>query len=516
MRIESILAPLFPRWALERARARLQFDALRNYDAAKSSRRTRGWRAGNGSADAEVAPALPVLRARSRDLVRNNPYASAGLDGLISFQVGTGIVPRSATGDKALDKLADALFAEWSTTCDLAGEGDFFQLQALAARERAEAGEVLTMLVPLTKAEMRARGTPVPLALQMLEADYLNDSITERPAAGGVIRQGVELDAVGRVVAYHLFKEHPGEQMQLGRISLESRRVPADQVLHLYRRLRAGQSRGVPDLSSVMMRLRSLDEYEDAALEQAKVQACLAAFVTSDAPAAAGPLEARDTTTGDQRKTLAPGIIERLRPGEKAEFLTPSGAGDFSAFAKHQLRAVAAGFGLTYDLLTGDLESANYSSLRAGRVAFKQRLQALQWLVMIPRWCGPAYAAFIRAAQLEGKLPDLAGTWPVKWGPPRFPLLDPQAEAAGIVSEIRSGLTTWPQAVAEFGYDPSAQIAEIAEYNKMLDLAGVILDSDPRRIAASGTAQNPKANSAIEIAANGGSATTTTASPTAP
>jgi capsid protein len=40
------------------------------------------------------------------------------------------------------------------------------------------------------------------------------------------------------------------------------------------------------------------------------------------------------------------------------------------------LRAVAQGFGLTYDLLTGDLRQANYSSLRAGRLAFKRRLEA--------------------------------------------------------------------------------------------------------------------------------------------
>lgn len=75
MLIERALAPLFPAWALRRLQARMAFDiAARAYDAAKPARATKNWRAPGTSARAEDGPALAVLRNRSRDLVRNNPW----------------------------------------------------------------------------------------------------------------------------------------------------------------------------------------------------------------------------------------------------------------------------------------------------------------------------------------------------------------------------------------------------------------------------------------------------------
>lgn len=499
MLIERLLAPVFPAWALQRAQAKMAFDGLRSYDAARTSRRTRGWRASNSSAMAELATSLPTLRARARDLVRNNPYAAGGLEALVSFQVGTGIIARSATGDDRLDKAWNEAFAAWAERADIAGMQDLWGLQALLARARAQDGEGIARLVPLTRKEASAAGLAVPLQVQVLEADYLSDLRDTLTGGAGSVRQGIEIDGWGRPVRYHLLRSHPGDILATS--GWETVAVPAGQVLHLFRQDRPGQLRGVPDLAPVMTRLRSLDEYEDAALEQAKVQACVAAFVTSDAGPARGPLEGSDTTTGEARKTLAPGIVERLKPGEKVDFLAPSGAGNFSEVAKHNLRGVAVGFGLTYDLLTGDLTQANYSSLRAGRVAFKQRLARFQWTVMVPRVCAPICQAFTRAAQLAGVVPFRDGVWPVKYAPPRFPLLDPQAEMAGVSAEVRAGAMTWAQMVAEMGFDPEAQSVEIAEWNRKLDALGIIVDVDPRRVASSGQTQNAAANAAVELAA---------------
>jgi lambda family phage portal protein len=504
MPIEAWLAPLFPAAALRMARARLAYEGLRAYEAAGTGRRLRNWLPGQASADAELLPALGRMRDRSRDLDRNNPYANAGLTGLADFQVGYGIGLRSATGDKAIDAEADRLFTEWSAVADMAGLLDLAGMTHLAARTRARDGEVLALPIRLTAAEMRARNSPVPLAIQLLEADYLDDMKAERLADGGAIRQGVELDPQGRPRAYWLLQDHPGDYFPFARMKLGSDRVAAADVIHLYRVKRPGQTRGEPDLAPVMVRLRSLDEYEDAALEQAKVQACLAAFVTSDAAPGTGPLEGKkETAETGQRKTLAPAIIERLKPGEGVEFLTPSGAGGFSEFARHQLRAISIGLDIPYDILTGDLTQANYSSLRAGRVRFKRAVERDQWTLMVPRFLAPVHAAFIAAAQGAGLLPRRAGAWPVKFAPPPFEMLDPAAEADGLKKMIRAGLKTWPQAVAEQGYDPEQQIREIAETNAKMDAAGVILDGDPRRMSAPGNANDPKQLAKVELTAAG-------------
>jgi lambda family phage portal protein len=500
-----ILAAVSPEWALRRALARLALDRISaRYEGAANTRRTRSWQPGSAGPNAEVGTGLHTLRNRSRDLTRNNPYAAAALDLHASYAVGTGIMPRSNTGDAELDRQANALFAAWATAADYAGAGDLGSLQSLLARSRAESGEGMGMLVRLSSAEARRRGVAVPLAIQVFEPDLIDTAKDETFNDGTVIRNGIEVDGQGRVVAYWLFDQHPGERDFLGRMSIgASRRVPAAQVLHLFRADRPGQVRGVPDLAPVIARLRGLDELEDAALETAKVQACLAAFVTSDAPASRGPLEATDPDTGEQTKRFTPGMIERLRSGESVEFVMPSGNGPFAELARHQLHAIATGYGLTYDLLTGDLSQANYSSLRAGRLAFKRRLEMLQWLTIVPRICVPVWDAFIAAAQAAGQLPLRPGAWPVQWSVPRFEMVDPLKDGLATLRLVRSGFMTWPQAVGEMGWDPQQQLDEIAAWNRKLSDAGVILDSDPRRTAVSGGAQDAAQNAAVEIGAEG-------------
>jgi lambda family phage portal protein len=457
-----------------------------------------------------VRTALKMLRDRSRDLVRNNPFATAGLDLMVSYQVGTGIMPRSATRDDALDSEVDALWSSWAAGADLSGRTDIYGLQALMARARGESGEVLAQLIPLTAQEARSRRLPVPLAIQVIEADHLDETFDGgMRGQSPMIRQGIELDRAQRPVAYHVHLQHPAEtDGLLGPASaLQRERIPAERMLHLFRQDRPGQLRGVPDLAPVMTRLRSLDELEDAALEQAKVQACLAALIVSQAPAAAGPLEgtgAADEEAAEAgQKTLYPGMMERLLPGEDVKFLTPSGTGSFDGLARHQLHAIATGWGLTYDLLTGDLSGANYSSLRAGRLAFKRRLERLQWHVLIPGMCQRIWDAWIDAAIRAGVLAPREGGYPVAWSPPVFEMVDPLKDAMAVKEQMRLGLLTWGQAVGQMGWEPRRQAEEIAEWNAAHDDRGLILDGDPRRTGGSGGAQDTRVNSAIEIAATG-------------
>lgn len=497
--LEAAIRAVAPQWALQRARSRAALQAvdglMQRYDGGRVTRRTQGWLPGDATPDVILDADLGLLRARSRDLVRNNPYASAGLDMMVSYQVGTGIVPQSQTGDATLDAQANALWEAWAPHADGAGRLHVYGLQAQAARSRAEAGEVLAMLRPMPAAEARARGTPVPLAVHVMEADHL-DITPGFTATDQDVTQGVRHDKWGRPIAYRIRVDHPGGKTP----HWETVEIPARYMLHLFRQDRPGQVRGVPDLAPVMTRLRMLDEYEDAALAQAIVQACVAAFVTSEADDNDGPLEGGDDKR--QRK-ITPAMIERLRPGEKVDFLEPTGTSAFADFARHQLRAVATGLGLTYDLMTGDLTQANYSSLRAGRLAFKRRLEQLQWTLLIPRLCQPMWDAFVTAAQADGALPPRPGPWPVEWAPPRFEMVDPLKDSIAIQMQLRLGLISWGQAVAEMGWDPAKQAAELALWNAKHDELGLILDGDARRTAKAGGAQDAAQNAAIEIAATG-------------
>lgn len=500
--LDRIIAELSPRWAMRRAQHRAALRLVHaRYDAARPSRRWRGWMADATGPNAETEAALATLRARARDLVRNNAWIAGGLDIAVGYQVGYGIQPRSATGDPGMDERVNAAFAAWARRCDFGGRTDLFGLQAQAARGRAQDGEALALKVALSPAEMRRRGLSVPLAIQLVEPDLLDETLTRTTREGTQIDQGIERDARGLRIAYHLLEEHPGERR--GGLTGRTRAIPADAVLHVFRQDRPGQLRGVSDLAPVILRARDLDELEEAALHQAKIQACLAAFVTSPAAAGLGPLERKAEDGDDPVREFSPGMIERLLPGEDVKLNAPAGPGGFTELARHQLHAIAAAWGLTYDLLTGDLSQANYSSLRAGRLAFKRRLEQLQWLLLVPQFCQPLWDAWVEAAQRAFVLEPRPGGYPVEWQVPAFEMVDPLKDAMAERLMIRLGLRTWGQAVQAQGYDPRRQAAEIAEWNAAHDAAGLILDGDARRTGGTGAAQDAAQNAAVEIGATG-------------
>lgn len=475
--LDKALLALAPGWAVRREVARHAIRSMRAYEAAGQGRRLRNWNASDKSADSETEAALPRLRNRSRDLVRNNPYGARAVDIVVAHQVGYGIEARPNTGSEALNKRLKALWLEWCRTPDASGRLDFAGVQAMVARSRAESGEVLLRV-------FNDGVGRVPLRLQVMEADLLDHDKNETLLNGGRIIQGVEINPEGQRVAYWLFDQHPGENWAWSRRSRTSARVPAEGVLHIYRQLRPGQHRGVPDLASAMTRMRALDDYQEAELERARVQACLAAFITSPSLGMAGPL--RGTTnaeTGERRATLAPGMMERLLPGEDVEFVSPAGNGSYADHVRTVLHAVAVGFGVTYHQLTGDLRDANYSSLRAGNIEFRRLTEQAQWLMLIPQLCRPVWDEFIRAAILAGLLRERREGYAVDWVPPAFEAVDPIKDAQAIGERLRLQLTSPQREIAAQGYDPGEILQEQAEWKKQAAAAGLPMPGQPMAAA---------------------------------
>lgn len=480
--IDRAIGAVAPGLGLRRARHRQALDVLaRAYEGARQSRRTEGWVTPGTGANAEIGPALARLRARSRDLVRNNPYAAKAVQALVSNMVGTGLMPRARAQDTELAAQTDRLWVRFAASCDADGLTDFAGLQALIVRSLVESGEVLVRLRP----RRREDGLPVPLQIQVLEPDHLDSLRTEELSGGGYILQGVEFDPLGRRMAYWLFPRHPGDANALmGQGSVQSRRVPADQVLHLFERLRPGQVRGVPWFAPVMLKMRDLDEYDEAELVRKKIEACFAAFVTGvEDEATLG--SAQTNAAGQRVESFEPGMIEYLEPGKDVKFASPASSGGYAEYMRFQLHAIAAGVGLTYELLTGDLSQVNYSSIRAGLIEFRRRMEALQWQLMVPGLCEPVWRRFVQAAQAAGQLPQDAGII-ADWTAPRFEAVDPLKDIQADVLAVRAGVMTLKEAIARQGYEPAQVLREIAETNAELDALGIILDSDPRRSTKTG------------------------------
>lgn len=480
--IDKALLAVAPRVALSRMRHQLAAKSvakqIRKYDAAASGRRTAGWRSSNSSANAETLGASAKVRNLARDLERNNPWAVKALQAIVSNTVGAGILAQPQAANKKRAKQAAALWKQWaeSRACDWDGVHDLYGLQALALATAARDGECLV------RRRWSTDGGAIPLQLQVLEPDFL-DTFRTIGDNGNPIVQGVEVDKdTGKVVAYWLYPYHPGETnlafMKFGASGLTSSRVPAAEITRVYRQDRAGQMRGVSWFAPVMMTLRDLDDYEDAQLLRQKIAACFTVFVHDATP----PEDVTDDTelTIDR---VEPGIIETLPPGKEVAFANPPGVEGFGEFERAMLHKVAAGLGITYEALTGDLAQTNYSSGRLGWIEMGRNVDSWRWRMFIPMFCVPVWEWFVEAAAVVGA--DLTGVTATHT-PPRRELINPKEDVAGMVSAIRGGIASWSTTVQELGQDPDELAEQLAADAERFDRLGLTLDIDPRKTTQQG------------------------------
>lgn len=481
--IDAVIEQLAPHWAASRAEARLKLKALEKvrsqYDGARRGRRTDGWMGISTDANSELrSGALGRLRDNSRELVRNNSYARRAVDGIATNVIGVGIRPRfTGETDQATDELRQ-LGAEHfdSTDIDIHGCQTLAGLQEQIMRAVVESGEVIVR----RRWRRLSDGYALPFQLEILEPDYLDESKDGDLTNGGRIVQGVEFNAIGRRVAYHLFREHPGSRSTYRYPA--SRRVPAEDVAHVYRVDRPGLVRGVPWLAPVMMRLNDLADYEDAALMTKKVQAAYSVFVTSDEDGRPGPDDYEDED--DRQEQIRPGMIEYLKGGTDVHFPQPPSTSDLPDFIKSNLRGTAAGLGVTYEMLTGDLRGVNYSSGRQGELRFQRSIASWQQNMLIPQLCDPV-GRWFTAAVLIVK-PQISRSVKVDWRAPHREMIDLGVEVKAKRDGIRTGLMTLSDQIRAMGKDPDRHFEELAKDKKRLDELGLFLDCDPRKVSLAG------------------------------
>nr|DAI87896.1 MAG TPA: major capsid protein [Caudoviricetes sp.] len=465
---------------------RRMFGGTPVYDGTGGGRRALAWMPSNPGAVAALSLAQDELRAKSRDLVRRNAWAAAGIEAFVANAIGTGIKPQSMVQDQTTREAIHSLWWDWCEQADAAGLTDFYGLQALATRAMLEGGEALVRL----RYRRTEDGLPVALQIQVLEAEHLPTTMNRDLPGGNVIRAGIEFDKLGRRVAYHLYRSHPNDGLLAPMSSqggMDTVRVDASEVIHLFRPLRPGQIRGEPWLTRALVKLNELDQYDDAELVRKKTAAMFAGFITRMAPEDNLMGESAADGNGVALAGMEPGTLQILEPGEDIKFSAPADVGSsYAEFMRQQFRAVAAAMGITYEMLTGDLTQVNYSSIRAGLLEFRRRCEALQHGVIVHQLCRPIWRAWMDQALLEGAI-DLPGyrrnrrTYQAaKWIPQGWSWVDPQKEFNAMKLAIRAGLISRSEAISGNGYDAEDVDREIAADNARADALGLVFDSDAR------------------------------------
>lgn len=424
----------------------------RRFDGAAGGRR---WSASPsfGRTGPETLAASAPIRSRARYFLANNPWASNGVSALVSGLVGFGIKRASQHPDAGNRASIGAAFGTWAKRADAESRTDLFGIQAASVRAMIVDGEAFLHL------ETRANG----LRLRLLPAEMVDESDTRDLPNGGYVVAGIEFNAAGQRVAYHVLKARPTEVFAS---TYGTIRVPAEDMLHLMHPLGAGQVRGVSWLAPVLLRLSELDQLEDALAVGVKTAAMFAGFLV-DQNGTGEPFDASDES-GILTRGLEPGVLQRLPSGFDIRFSTPQQAQQTAEFVSHQIRAIAAGLGVPAHLVSGDLREANYGSLRAGMVAFRQKLEGIQFGTIIPQLCGPIWERAVSAMILRGDLPAAdfeaaAALWlGAEHYPTPMPWIDPAKDVAAIRDALEAGLMSRRQAVAERGFDIETLDSEIA------------------------------------------------------
>lgn len=452
--LDRLIAWVSPQSAATRARARL---AIKHYEAATTGRRLSGRSRAAGSANSAIGNTAPSIAYAARDLVRNNAYAARGLSAVVTNTIGSGIVASIVNPNKARAARAKRAFEDWAMSLvDDINRMDFYGCQALVMRTVAESGECFV------RRSVRD-DLAVPLGLTVLEPDWIDVTKAER---------GIEYDSRGRAVGYWIFDVSPEG---VAEFSLrQSRRVPAAEILHIYRVDRPGQKRGVSWFAPIVVDLNDFDGYEDAVLLRAKMAACKVDYVIAPESITQG------WTVSDKQE---PGATEVVPYGTEVRSTAAPDSGDYVPFAKQRLRRVAAGLGLSYEALTGDLSETNFSSGRMGWLEMQRTIEHHRWHMHIPQFCDGVANWWKDFANQSG-IDTRDTTW--RWTPPRREVVDPSREYPAMRDAIRAGIFALPEVHRSLGYDTGDVLAEIDATNKELDRLGIKIDSDARN-----TAQTP-------------------------
>jgi lambda family phage portal protein len=473
---------------------------LGEYEGATTGRRMGMWGTSSVGPNTSLYSSLNTLRGRTRELRRNNPLAESGAESYVANIIGSGINPRWQIKDNPdLKQQIQELWNDWTDESDFYDLLDFYGQQSLGVSGLIDAGEFLCRFVDVGPGEYDT----VPLKLQLLEADHLDETFNSAATNGNEIRMSIEIDKLGRRQAYWIWNEHPGEMLSFKTITTERIRIPKADMLHVYKPLRIGQMRGRPWLASIIVKLRELDQYEDAELVRKKTAAMFGGFITETMNAegaAAGTLFGRQLSSPDVNANdiiaLEPGTFPVLPVGKAVEFSKPADVGiTYDVWIKQQLREVAAGMGITYEQLTGDLSGVNYSSIRAGLLEFRRRVNQLQHQIIIYQFCRPIARRWMDTAVLCGalRIPDYFQKrrqyLRILWRPDGWAWVDPVKDQLAEQMAIRNGFKSRARVVAEKGDDVENVDIEIAEDNARADKAGLVLDSDPRKTASSGAMQ---------------------------
>lgn len=425
--LDKLISYVSPSKGFERAKARkAEHIMTRSYDAADTGRRNGGWFRQKTNAESEVTKAVDILAATGQELCRNNPLASRIKFIWAANIVGDGIRAELSTSAKTKRKRANDDFNAWasSTNCDFEGLYNLYGLQWLIAATTVESGGVFI------RKHVNTDIKGVPLQLQILEQSMLDTSKTASADNNGIeIRHGIQYKD-GQVVGYWLYTE---SESSINRARDSKYYLKDIDVIHHFRRERAGQPVGVTWLAQSANTLRKYDTLSDAKLTQQQILACMA-VVVEEATSAMGV--GSESSNGMNIDSIEPGMVEYVKAGTKIHTISPPSNTDNGGFMQNVKDDIAIGAGLASSQMTGDYSKLNFASGRMSKIEFFQVLDFAQYMMMLP----VLNKVFVWFGQIYNLSSSINTTLTVEWTFPPRGVVQPEEELNVNIKKTRAGI----------------------------------------------------------------------------
>lgn len=469
--IDKFVAVFSAGAAAKRMLGKAQFNAISSYTGASRTRRElKGFNPSLGSADSDVIYDRPTLIARSSSLIRNSSIAAGAAKILSTSVIGPGLHVQSRISPerakmtveeaKRTERDLEFHFNKWaaSVECDASRKRNFYQLQLAAFDSAFERGDCFALLPMFKRA-----GSPYGLKIQLLEGDRVCNPAYQSDSQK--MTAGIEHDDNGAVSAYYITSSHPYQYMRSKQLTWK--RIPAfgkntgrKNVIHVMRAGRIGQTRGVPELSPVILELAQLAKYTEAELQSAILSSIFSVAIVSNNPdGVMGEFEGAGVQpidgTGDYK--LGTGNVFRLDPDEDIRTInTGKPNPEFGLFTEQIIKQIGMALEIPYEILLRSF-SISYSASQAAMLEAWRVFDARrEWFAQT--FCQDVYASFVGELVASGKVQvngfftddniRHAVTSSVWIGRPRGHIREDNAIKASVLA-INEGLTTRTAEVAK-------------------------------------------------------------------
>ncbi|HRD87810.1 MAG TPA: phage portal protein [Accumulibacter sp.] len=446
------------------------------------------WSTSAAHINEDLRGTLPTIVARATNLARNNEWAQRWLIQQRDNVLGqTGIrlqcrltKSRSSEQHSEANDAIEKLWREWGAagTCETSGLS-WRQVEALALQSLARTGELFYRF------RTGLAAGKFGFQIQVLDPWLIDHTRHENLANGSTVRLGVERDADGRVLAYHLRPGTAAVAADRQGGGLNSMRLSASEARLCFACDEPGQVRGIAWLSVGARRLWMAQKFEEACGVASRNSAERLGFFVSptgdappgfadqiissvlDAARAAGkvlsPEEVQQLTEAAEKfSTTMPGQYDTIPAGyDFRQYDSPWPNIQAGEYVKSQIRAWSAARGASYHTIGNDLEGVNYSSARVGILDEREHYKVVQqdlidWLhqPVLEEWM--RFAVLRNASLVGSRLRDYIDA--CTWRPRRWAGIDPAKESKANESDLQYGLTSRSQIILERGEDPE-QIA---------------------------------------------------------